>query len=55
MAFKDLKGTMAQVCVLTIPMHTDVFVLHTDASGDALGATLNVNREGAEMPVAFFY
>ena len=23
-AFKDLKGTMVQVCVLTIPMHMDV-------------------------------
>ena len=31
-----------------------MFVLHTDASGAGIGATLNVIRDEVEMPVAFF-
>ena len=29
-------------------------MLHTDASGAGLGATLNVIRDGVEVPVAFY-
>ena len=29
-------------------------MLHTDASGAGIGATLNVFRDGVEMPAAFF-
>ena len=42
------------LCVLTIPSQEDVFVLHTDASGAGIGATLNVMRDGVEKPAAYF-
>ena len=42
------------MCELTVPVQTDVFSLHTDASGAGLGATLNVIRDGGEIPVAFY-
>ena len=53
-AFQHLKVCLCDVCVLTVPSLEDVFVLHTDASGAGIGATLNVLREGIEKPVAFF-
>ncbi len=33
---------------------SDIFVLHTDASGGGVGACLHVLREKDELPVAFF-
>ena len=53
-AFTQLKGALVSVCVLTIPSQEDCFVIHSDASGLGVGATLNVVREGVELPVAFF-
>ena len=53
-AFHHLKVCLVDVCVLTIPSQEDVFVLHTDASGAGIGATLNVVREGVEKPAAYF-
>ena len=53
-AFNHLKVCLCDVCVLTIPSQEDCFVLHTDASGLGIGATLNVQRDGVEKPVAFF-
>ena len=53
-AFHDLKATMSNICKLTIPLPTDTFTLHTDASGAGIGATLNVTRDGKEVPVAFY-
>ena len=53
-AFNYLKGSLVSVCVLTIPSQEDCFVIHSDASGLGVGATLNVVREGVELPVAFF-
>ena len=53
-AFNTLKGLLCSVCSLTIPSSEDCFVLNTDASGLGIGATLNVVRDGVEMPVAFF-
>ena len=53
-AFHDLKATMTNICKLTIPLPTDTFILHTDASGAGIGATLNVTRDGKEVPVAFY-
>ena len=53
-AFTTLKGMLCDVCALTIPSSEDVFVLNTDASGLGIGATLNVIRDGVELPVAFF-
>ena len=53
-AFTRLKVSLVDVCVLTVPSHKEDFVLHTDASGKGIGATLNVWRDGKELPVAFF-
>ena len=53
-AFNHLKGVLVNVCVLTIPSQEDMFVLHSDASGAGIGATLNVLRGGEEKPVAYF-
>ena len=53
-AFNILKGALVNVCTLTIPSQEDCFSLHTDASGLGIGATLNVMREGEELPVAYF-
>ena len=53
-AFQHLKVCLCDVCVLTIPSQEDVFVLHTDASGVGIGATLNVIRDGVEKPAAYF-
>ena len=53
-AFHHLKVCLYDVCKLTIPSQEDTFVLHTDASGAGIGATLNVYRDGVEIPAAFF-
>ena len=53
-AFNYLKVSLVNVCILTVPSSEDCFVLHTDASGAGIGATLNVLRGGEEKPVAFF-
>ena len=53
-AFQHLKGCLVDVCILTVPCLQDLFVLHTDASGAGIGATLNVIRNGQEKPVAYF-
>ena len=53
-AFARLKVSLVDVCVLTVPSQQDNFVLHTDASGKGIGATLNVIRDGKKLPVAFY-
>ena len=53
-AFKDIKVSLINLCILTIPSEEDVFVLHCDASGAGVGATLNVTREGESRPAAYF-
>ena len=53
-AFHCIKICLVNVCALTIPSQEDVFVLHTDASGAGIGATLNVVRDGEERPAAYF-
>ena len=53
-AFTRLKVSLVDVCALTVPTQQDNFVLHTDASGRGIGATLNVVRDGQKMPVAYF-
>ena len=53
-AFNAIKVCLVHVCVLTIPSQEDIFVLHTDASGAGIGATLNVIRDGEERPAAYF-
>ena len=53
-AFNTLKVSLVNLCTLTIPSQRDCFSLHTDASGLGVGATLNVIRDGEELPVAFY-
>ena len=53
-AFTWIKVSLVNVCTLTIPTQQDTFSLHCDASGAGIGATLNVERGGKKMPVAFF-
>ena len=53
-AFASLKVSLVDVCALCVPTQQDSFVLHTDASGRGIGATLNVVRDGRKMPVAYF-
>ena len=53
-AFNSIRVSLVDCCVLTIPTLQDNFSLHTDASGQGIGATLNVSREGKELPVAYF-
>ena len=53
-AFRDIKVSLVELCILTIPSEEDVFVLHCDASGAGVGATLNVIRDGEARPAAYF-
>ena len=53
-AFKDIIVSLVNLCTLTIPSEEDVFVLHCDASGAGVGATLNVTRDGEKRPVAYY-
>ena len=52
--FKAIKVSLVDLCILTIPTQQDNFILHTDASGAGIGATLNVIREGVERPAAYY-
>ena len=53
-AFKAIKVSLVNVCILTVPNLQDEFSLHTDASGAGIGATLNVNRGGESRPAAYY-
>lgn len=53
-AFHHLRSVLSNVSSLFVPVSTDVFTVHTDASGVGIGATLNVVREGKTLPVAYF-
>ena len=53
-AFEELKKRMTVAPVLALPRADREFILHTDASGQALGAVLcQLDDEGGEHPVAF--
>ena len=53
-AFERIKVSLVNCVCLTIPSQEDAFILHTDASGAGIGATLNVRREGKTLPVAYY-
>ena len=53
-AFTRIKVSLVDVACLTVPTQQDEFVLHCDASGTGIGATLNVLREGKKLPVAYY-
>ena len=53
-AFQEIKVCLVNVCSLVVPSQQEEFVLHCDASGAGIGATLNVVRGGEKLPVAFY-
>jgi len=53
-ALHVLRKSLCDHCILTIPCLSDVYEMHTDASGIGIGAVLNVLRDSKEHPVAFF-
>ena len=53
-AFTRIKVSLVDVCNLTVPTQQDIFTLHCDASGSGIGATLNVERGGQLVPVAYY-
>ena len=53
-AFHKLKSSLVNLCVLTVPVLSDHFILQTDASARGLGAVLSVIRSGEELPVVYF-
>ncbi len=54
MAFGKLRSLLADNVALCVPSPDDNFVLYTDASGDGIGACLHVQRDGEEIPTAFY-
>ena len=40
--------------MLHVPLSSDCFLVHTDASGRGLGRILNVLRYGVTLPVSFY-
>jgi len=53
-AYELLRDRLRSTHVLRIPKIGEPFVLHTDASGIAVGATLGqLDSDGVELPLAF--
>ena len=53
-AYEQLRAKLVSSHVLRIPTIGTPFVLHTDASGKAVGATLGeLDDQGVEQPLAF--
>ncbi len=53
-AFITLTVSLCNRCILHVPVSSDMFVVHTDASCRGIGEVLNVCRDGDVLPVAFF-
>ena len=49
-----LNDSICSIPSLTLPFPSDSFVLQTYASQVGLGAVLSVQRDGEELPVAFY-
>ena len=52
-AFKALKSALIHLPVLTLPNHSDDFILDTDASDSAIGAELLHVQNGEERVIAY--
>ena len=53
-AFHLIRKSLCCHTTLTIPVSSDSFVLHTDASGVGVGTILNVIRNDSVLPVSFY-
>ena len=53
-AFTSLCSAFSYFCVLYVPLASDQFLLHTDASGLGVGCVLNVCRDGEILPASFY-
>ena len=53
-AFTSLRSALSNFCILNVPLASDQFLLHTDASGLGVGCVLNVCRDGEILPAAFY-
>ena len=52
-AFDQLKKLCCSAPVLAFANYSKPFILHTDASGDGLGAVLYQEQDGSERPLAY--
>lgn len=52
-AFNQLRQVLCEAPILTYPDFTKEFILHTDASGFAVGAVLSQIHNGNENPIAY--
>ena len=48
--FRKLCNSLCNHCILNVPLESDSFVLHTDASCKGMGCVLNVSRNDVEVP-----
>ena len=53
-AFESLRQHLTNPPILSFPCFTVPFVLHTDASGSAMGAVLSQVQEGQEQVIAYW-
>ena len=53
-AFTSLRSALSNFCILNVPLASDQFLLHTDASGLGVGCVPNVCRDGEILPAAFY-
>jgi len=53
-AFQCLISKLCNASEWCVPVVSDSYSLHTDASGRGIGAVLSVERDGVETPTAYF-
>ena len=53
-AFDDLKQQLTSPPILTYPVFTLLFIVHTDASERAIGGVLSQVQEGEERVIAYW-
>ena len=53
-SFKDLRQALCETPILQYPDYEQSFTITTDASGYAVGAVLSQEKDGIDLPIAFF-